>query len=177
MALFTPQGERAFGYLGVIEAAARLRANTADLWSAIRAEAGRTGVPDLGITFSDVTALRSWATRLRNADAAYANANPTDSIDVSMVTTAIWSPQDPAGLATTPNYLVRAVVTVQQTDGTIVDQWMSWNFADNPYNSTVGDYTNTVADVFAARVQTAPEETVTPTGTLLNVSQINIQVF
>ena len=94
-----------------------------------------------------------------------------------MVTTAIWSPQDHAGIATTPNYLVRAVVTVQQTDGTIVNQWMSWNFADNPYNSTVGGYTDTITNVFAARVQTAPEETVTPTGTLLAVSNINLQVF
>lgn len=177
MPLFTPKGERAFGYIGVIEAAARLRATTADVWSAIRAEAQRVGVTTLGISFSDVTAIRSWATKMRNADAAFARANPSDSITADMVTTAIWSPQDHAGIATTPNYSVRGVVTVQQSDGTVANQWMTWNFADNPFNQTVGDYMNTVTDVFATRVRTAPEGTNTPTGTLVSVSQINIQVF
>ncbi len=177
MPLFTPKGEAAYGYIGVIEAAARVRATTADVWAAVRAEASRAGRETLGIAFSDVTAIRSWATRMRNADAAFEAANPTDNITANMATTAIWSPQDLNGIATTPSYSVRAVVTVQQSDGTTANQWMTWNFADNPFNQTVGDYTNTITDVFASRVQTAPEGTATPSGTLVSVSNINIQVF
>ena len=184
MAIFTPQGERAFGYLGVIEAAARVKAGTADIWAAVRAEAQRVGVPTLGISFGDVTAIRSWAVRMRNADAAFAGANPTDNITADMVTTAIWSPQDHAGIATTPNYLARAEVTIEKPDGTVTTQWMSWNFADSPFGFdatgspyTVGSYTQTLTDVFAARIQTAPEETITPTGKLLAVANINLQVF
>lgn len=184
MSLFTPEGERAFGYLGVIEAAARVKASTDRVWAAVRAEAQRVGVPTLGISFGDVTAIRSWAVRMRNADAAFAAANPTDSITADMVTTAIWSPQDHAGIATTPNYLAKAQVTVEKPDGTIVTQWVTWNFADSPFGFdtngdpyTVGSYTQTITDVFAARVQTAPEETVTPTGKLLSVANINLQVF
>lgn len=177
MAVFDPKGSRAFGYLGVIEAAARVKASTGAIWAAVRAEAERVGVPDLGITFSDVTAIRSWAVRMRNADAAFAKANPGDTIDATMATTAIWSPQDLNGIATTPNYMVRAQVTVEQPDGTEVKQWMTWNNADNPFGRTVADYTATVTDVFNSRVQTAPEETVTPTGTLKAVSNINIQVY
>lgn len=184
MALFTPEGERAFGYLGVIEAAARVKASTADIWAAVRAEAQRVGVPTLGISFGDVTAIRSWAVRLRNADAAFAGASKSDSITANMVTTAIWSPQDHAGIATTPNYLARAQVTVQQPDGTVTTQWMSWNFADSPFGLdttgspyTVGTYTQQLTNVFSSRVQTAPEDTNTPTGTLLSVSSINLQVF
>lgn len=184
MAIFTPDGERAFGYLGVIEAAARVKASTADIWTAVRAEAERVGVPTLGISFGDVTAIRSWAVRMRNADQAFASANPTDNITANMLTTAIWSPQDHAGIATTPNYLARAQVTVEKPDGTVTTQWMSWNFADSPFGLdatgspyTVGSYTQQITDVFASRVQTAPEETITPTGTLLSVDSINLQVF
>lgn len=177
MTIYTPQGERAFGYLGVIEAASRARASTSRIWDAVRNEAGRLGLPDLGISFKDVTTIRSWAVRMRNADAAYANANPTDSIDVNMVTTAVWSPQDAAGIAATPNFLVRAQATVEQPDGTVITQWLSWNFADNPYNFTVADYTAKITDTFASRIATAPEETITPTGKLLNLSGINLQVF
>ena len=184
MSLFNPQGERAFGYIGVIEAAVRVKATTADVWAAVRAEAQRVGVPTLGISFGDVTAIRSWAVRMRNADTAFADANPSDSITADMVSTAIWSMQDHAGIATTPNYLAKALVTVEKLDGTVVDQWMSWNFADSPFGFdatgspyTVGSYTQTITDIFAARVQTAPEETDTPTGKLLSVANINLQVF
>lgn len=184
MSLFNPQGERAFGYLGVIEAAVRVKAGTAAIWDAVRAEAQRVGVPTLGISFGDVTAIRSWAVRMRNADNAFAAANPADNITADMVSTAIWSPQDHAGIATTPNYLAKAQVTVEKPDGTVTTQWMTWNFADSPFGFdttgapyTVGSYTQTITDVFAARIQTAPEETVTPTGTLLSVSNINLQVF
>lgn len=184
MALFNPQGERAFGYLGAIEAAVRLKATTARVWDAVRAEAQRVGVPTLGISFGDVTAIRSWAVRMRNADTAFATANPTDNITADMVTTAIWSPQDHAGIATTPNYLARAQVTVEKPDGTVTTQWMSWNFADSPFGLdatgspyTAGSYTQQLTDVFAARVQTAPEDTIYPTGRLLSVDSINLQVF
>lgn len=177
MGIYTPQGARAFGYLGVIEAAARVKASTARVWDAVRAEAQRVGVPQIGISFGDVTAIRGWAVRMRNADAAYAAADPGATIDATMVTTAIWSPNDLNTIATTPSFSVRALATVQQTDGTIVTQWMTWNYADNPFGATVGEYTNTLTGVLAARVQTAPEGTNTPTGTLLSVTNINIQVF
>lgn len=177
MPLFTPQGEKAWGYLGDIVSAAYQRFNTANLWQAVHSATARYGYTEPGITFSDVTAIRSYAVKLRNSEAAYAAADPGYAIDASMATTAIWSPQDLNGIATTPNYQVRGIVTVQKTDGTIAEQGMTWNFADNPFGQTVGDYTNTVTDVFASRVQTAPEGSGTPTGTLVSVSQISIQVF
>ena len=177
MPVYTPSGGAGFGYLGANEAAARARASTAGIWAAVRAEASRVGRTVLDTTFADVTAIRSWAVRMRNADAAYAAADPGALIDETMMTTAIWSPNDLATIATAPGYSVRGLVTVQQADGSQVEQWMTWNFADNPLGQTVGDYTNTVAGVFGSRVATAPEGTSTPSGQLLSVSNINIQVF
>lgn len=177
MGIYTPQGSRAFGYLGVIEAAARARASTAKIWDAVRGEAARVGATEIGATFGDVTAIRSWAVKMRNADAAYAAADPGATIDASMVTTAIWSPNDYNTIATTPSFSVRAQATVEKLDGTVVQQWVTWNYADNPFGSTVGAYTDTMTGVFATRIETAPEGTTTPNGKLLSLSNINIQVF
>ena len=177
MGIYTPEGETTFGYLGAIEAAVRKKASTAAVWQAVRAEAARVGRTELGITFGDVRTIRSWAVKMRNADAAYAAANPADTIDASMTTTAIWSPNDYNTIATTPSFSVRGQVTIEKTDGTVVQQWMTWNFADNPYLYTVAGYTTRIADVFNSRAQTAPEKTATPNGTVTAVTGINIQVF
>jgi hypothetical protein len=97
-------------YFGVIEHATRERASTADIWSAIRAQAAAEGLESPGVTAQDVSRLRGAAGRIRAASAALSRAEPGYGIDAPMIALAPWS-RSLAERNTLPMYQVRFLHT------------------------------------------------------------------
>lgn len=85
----TPSGLplKALQFYGTARGAVAARLNTQDFYQALRDAAGSFGLDSLGLSFSDVTQLRSAAARQRNAQEAFTRSPASNAIDASMIGT------------------------------------------------------------------------------------------
>lgn len=177
MSVLGRYGASALKYWGSILGSAYQGHNTADMWTAIRGAQQQYGLDRPGTSAPDVSVIRGYANRIVNAVRALGAADPSENITAAMTSVVPYSPQTMEGIATTPNYLVTATVTVQGLDGTTTDHPLTWLQAPNPFGQTVGDYLGTVTEHFSNQTQTAPENTNTPTGTLVSISDVHIGIY
>lgn len=114
----TPSGlpTKALQYWGVARGAAAIRANTADTWAAINNYAQSQGQQSAGISLQAFNQLRSAATRVRNADEAFAAAPHETSMDPNWSSSPPWARE--LGLqAAVPQWQVQFDHTTQDEDG------------------------------------------------------------
>lgn len=170
-------GTSALKYWGSILASAYAGASTADMWVAIRGAQQAYGLDRPGTSAPDVSVLRGYANRIANGAAAFNAANPSDAITSAMMATGPYTLQTAEGIATTPMYSVRAIVTTQAPDGSGDGNWMTFNFAAANMPGTVGELVDTISATASDLAAAASGKTGTPTGELTGVFNIEITVL
>lgn len=103
---FTPGQLQLLAYWGTIQQAVSERASTADLWSAVRNVAAAEGVSFIGVTATDMSALRGIAAGQRNARETLAAARPDQAIEPTMIASDL-SARGQAEQNLAPSWLVR----------------------------------------------------------------------
>lgn len=86
----TPAAQRAMGFWGVIELAAEVHATTADLWSWIRDEAERLGLPSPGVTVQGVAQLRARAGQIQESARKFATLKDNQRVRGEHVARPPW---------------------------------------------------------------------------------------
>lgn len=132
-------GGSAMKYWGNILNSAYKGENTADMWTAIRNQAGQYGLDRPGTQAPDVSVLRGYANRIANASRALADADPNDSITADMMAVAPYTANDLNAIAVTPTYHVRFENTIQTTSGEIITVWNTSVFTAADFPGTVGE--------------------------------------
>lgn len=168
-------GTNALKYWGDILTSAYQRANTQEMWLAIRTAQERYGLDRPGTTPPDVSTLRGFANRIVAGAAALAAAAPTDTITPDMMAVAPYTSNTLEGIATNPTYHVRYLNTVQASDGTTTSVWNTSVFTAADMPTTVGDLQdaiNTHAAELAA--QGIEASATTPRGVSVSTSDYEI---
>ena len=101
-----PGDRRYLMWYGTVEAAARDRATTADLWSRLRDHAESLGLSGPGLTIGQVNQLRGLASGVINAERNLGRAQPEYGIDSGMIAGAPWA-RDLAERDALPMFQVR----------------------------------------------------------------------
>lgn len=132
-------------YWGTIQSQTAVRASTADLWAAIRADAaahpGGLPLP----TLQGVNEIRAAAAQVRNASAAFGKARDTtetygltQAITGDMVSTVPWS-RDAATIAVLADYQVRFNARMTSPLGRQFTQQLTMLFPNGTLPATVGE--------------------------------------
>lgn len=122
-------------FWGTIQASARSRATTAQVWEAIRARQDELGFRLPSTALADVNRLRSLATGLAETARRIGRAGDDDALTGRMIAQQVYARTETVrGLA--PSYHVRFQVPVTTPEGTRRD-WYTMEY-NGPLPATVG---------------------------------------
>lgn len=122
MADLTPRQTRALAYWGPIEHAVGERATTADIWAAIRQSSGTSKGEPIGFNSADLSVVRAYAARIRNAADTLAGATGNQGVTAGMVAEAPWA-RPLAERNTLPMWQVRFEHATRNAEGVIETAW------------------------------------------------------
>jgi len=137
-------------FWGVVQAAVRQRAPTAEVWRAIRERATEAGWELPRGMFGEVNRMRSLAASLRNSAEQLARARPEDAITGSMVGRLPYA-RPPESQAALPAWHVRLETRVIRA-GIETSEWLTLQY-QGELPATVGELQAQSAAMAAALVE------------------------
>lgn len=128
----TPSGlsRAALQYWGAARGAASSRANTQDFYQALRDAATSFGEDSHGLSFGEVTQLRSSAVQVRNAAERFSRAPEENAIDARMIGVVPYGRTQDAKNAL-PIHQVGVNLDVADEDGNITSKYIQVRFTGN----------------------------------------------
>lgn len=176
MAVISEVASRALRYWGSILASARSGANIQNMWNAIREQQQQYGLPSPGASAADVMVLRGYANKLINAERQFASANPDYAISSSMIGIAPYTDRSYESINTDPTYKVSYLATIQTSDGTTAERYITSMFSAQNMPSRVGDL-QAELQLNADEIAANPESNTLPMGDVTGISQIQIAII
>lgn len=128
----TPSGlsRRAIAFLGAARGAVAQRATTAEFYTALRAHATALQLDELGLTFHEVTQLRSAAARMRNAQDRFQAAPEANAIEANQIGRAPYG-RSLDQQAAMPIYSVGITLQTMDNEGEVTTRYTQVRFTDN----------------------------------------------
>lgn len=158
---------------GSILSGAYNHSSTSDIWSALQDAAASQGLETVGLSATDVSQLRSYASQMVDAAGQLAAADPAAGLDASMIGYAPWS-MDVNTLAVAPEYWARVEMTTADEQGAQTTGWFTMT-GINSLDMTAGDL-NSLIQLNAEAAATGEGPGTTPRGSLISTGRVELIV-
>jgi hypothetical protein len=168
------RAQSALGWaFGSILGAAYEGLGTSDIWNSLKDAAQSQGLETVGLSATDVSQLRSYASQIVQASDNLASADPALGLENNMIGYAPWS-MDANTLALAPEYWARVEMTVADEQGNMSTGWFTMT-GINSLDMTAGDL-NQLVQLNAEAAATGEGASGTPRGSLVSTGRVELVV-